>query len=491
MKIITSSLLAIALVLALPFAVHAGESPSDASTESATVPVERATIGGTLETKGVLVPAKYKHAKIEFDAYRGKLEIVESVPEGRVVKGQTLVRFEDKDYKKQLAAAERGLEVKRLGLEKAERLHELGKASLAIKRDEVVRAKRLSDEALERFVAVERKLREEDYAYSFKGRRISIENMREELAQLEKMYTEDDLTEETEEIVLKRNRRNMERMLDSFERYRKRHDYNAKRSVDREFNRLGIAARKAAASLDKLQATTPLDQKTAELNLVSARESVTSAEEGLAKLKADGEKFSVKAPIGGYAVRGTFSGGAWKGLGNDEGYKAGKTMKAGQVPYTIVDESVMRVHTSIKESDLTALEVGGKAKVTTVLTGEDELDATVGSVARYGSGGNYKVVLRVKGEDSRLRAGLGCKAVLDRADVEPVLCVPKAAVRKDKSGTFVFDAAGKAIAVKTGTSDKERVEITEGVEEGQQVLAKAPEPVTEKPEEVKEEAAGK
>lgn len=469
------TIVCIAAVLALvatPLAAE--EAPKSAESAPTTVKVTRGPLGGTIDAKGVLVPATYERVKIEFEAYRGKLEIAESAPEGRVVKGQTLVRFDDADYKRALEAAERGLEIQRIGLEKAERLNKLSKASQALKRDETKRALRFAEEAMTRFVEVERKLKLEDQAYVISGRRISIKNMREELAQLETMYTEDDLTEETEEIVLKRNRRNMERMLESFERWKKRQDYRNKLSLEREHESLELSLRKAKASFERLEATEGLDRKKAELDLANAREGLRKAEEGFEKLQKDGENFTLKAPIAGMAVRGTFAGGSWKGLGNDEAYEAGAAMKAGMTPYTIVDESVMRMRTSVKEADLPAVKAGAKATIKTALTGDDELDAEVGSVARYGSGGSYLVVLRVNTKDARLRAGLGASATIERHDPKVVLYVPKSCVKADKAGTFVFKADGTKVKVKTGKSAGDRVEIVEGVDEGTELLASPP-----------------
>ncbi|MDF1701111.1 MAG: hypothetical protein P1V36_08130 [Planctomycetota bacterium] len=465
---------AAAALLCLPTMLGAEEAPAAKESAPATVTVKRGPLGGVIKAKGVLVPASYERVTIEFEAYRGKLEILEVAPEGRVVKGQTLVRFDDTDYKKMLVAQERGLELKRLGLERAQRLHELGKASIAIKRDESLRAKRLADEALDRFVEVERKLKEQDAAHRIAGQRISIQNMREELAQLESMYTEDDLTEETEEIVLKRNRRNMERMLSSFERYKTRHEYGTKLGLEREFESLRIAVRKATSSLDKLQATLPLDKKKAELELAAAQEGFAKAEEGLAELRGDAEAFTLKAPMAGTAVRGTFAGGAWKGLGNPEAYGAGEAMKVGQSPYTILDESVMRVHTSVKEADLASVKAGASASIKTSLTAKDALECEVATVARYGAGGSYKVILRVKAEDKRLRAGLGCSVEITRDAPEAVLSIPKSCILSEGGKQYVFPVGGEKTEIKTGESAGARVEVVEGLSAGEKLLATPP-----------------
>ncbi len=480
------TLVTTALILGLLVApLAAEEAPKSTESASTTVTVERGPLGGHVEVKGMLVPRDYERVKIDFEAYGGKLEIIEAAPEGRVVEGQTLIRFDDKDYKEQRHNAARGLEIRRIGVEKAGRLWDLSRRTSDIRRDEVMRALIHAKEALGRFIAVERKLKEEDAAYSKSGRQIGIQNMREELAQLETMYTEDDLTEETEEIVLKRNRRNMERMLESYERWAKRHDYGVELGLKREHESLELALRKAKAGFERLEATEELDRKKAELDYENAREGLRKAEENFAKLEGDADKFVLKAPMGGLAVRGSFSARGWQGLGNDEAYGPGETMKTGQTPYTIVDEAVMRIHTSVKEADLATIQVGAPASFTTALTGDDELEAEVGKVARYGSGGTYQVILRVKGEHPKLRAGLGCSANIERRGGKDVLHVPAGCLRKEKDGHVVFTPDGKAHEVKVGKRNNGRVEITDGVEAGQVLLASPP----AKPDPKKKDAA--
>ncbi|MDA1195188.1 MAG: hypothetical protein O2894_08375 [Planctomycetota bacterium] len=478
----TLSCLALCVGLILLPNVHAEEAGDKAKEAPELVTVVRGPLGATIEAKGTLVPVEHARITIEFEAYRGRIEIVESAPEGPVVKGQVLTRFDETEYREQLEVRARDIELRRIGLERAERLHEVGAEALALRRDEALRARRLADEALARFVEVERKLSEEDAKYNLEGRTLGIENTREELAQLEKMYTEDDLTEETEEIVLRRNRRNMERMIDAFERFRKRFDYDARVGLEREHEGLRLALRKAASGLDAVQATLALDLKKGEIDLDVARAQLREAEEGLQKLSGDADAFRLIAPIAGQAVRGSFDSGAWKGLGNDEAYEAGEKMNAGQVPWTIVNESAMRVHTSVKEDDLADVKAGGSASFTTALTGEDVLQAEVGFVARYGAGGNYQVILRVQSADERLRAGLGCTAKLARAAPEQVLSLPATCIKSEGGKHYAWTEDGTRVELRIGRKVDDRVEILEGLTAGTPVLAAPPAEKVEKTE---------
>ena len=73
------------------------------------------------------------------------------------------------------------------------------------------RAKRLADEDLDYFNKVDGPFNEQMAAFLVKSAENDLSYETEELKQLEKMYKADDLMEDTEEIILKRARDNVER----------------------------------------------------------------------------------------------------------------------------------------------------------------------------------------------------------------------------------------------------------------------------------------
>jgi multidrug resistance efflux pump len=469
-----------ALLLLAPW--HAPAWAGDGA--PATVVVKRGPLSAALDVEGTLVPEHHAQVAPKFEAYGGKLEILEAAPEGPVVKGQILLRLDDETYHREVRAKERDLAIARLDLERSEQAQarrkqgwDLGRGGWARALDDAVRRKKLADEALERFVDVERKLREEDARAELEGRRIALTNTQEELAQLEKMYKEDDMVEETEGIVLKRNRRHLERMLASFQRYKNRWEYDQTVKLPRELERLTTEAQRAAANLTWLQTTRPLEVKKAELELEKAREKADAAERALGKLRQDAGAFLLTAPMAGQAVRGRLEHGAWKDLGDDEAYEAGKTVRAGQVLYTVVDDGDLQVRTQVKEADLAEVRPGQPASVTTPLTGKEPLEAEVARVARYGTQGNYAVVLRLLASDGRLRTGLGCKAQIVRARGDDVLSVPVGCLRHEDGKDWVWRLGADGpvrTEVRVGHGLAGRAELVEGVSAGSVLLARPP-----------------
>jgi HlyD family secretion protein len=443
-----------------------------------TIQVKRGPLGATLTLKGTLEPLRAEGVAVEPEIYGGPFEIVETAAEGRVVAGQVLVRFDDKEYIKQLAERERGVQVARNRLARSEHDFKLGVREAAVAMDETIRKKQHADEALARYQQFERKTKTEEGALSIQGSRDNIKDQQEELEQLEKMYNEDDLTEETEEIVLNRARRSLERALKYFSFRKSRHDYNMEVLFPREEEQLLLNQRKAANALERLQTTQPLDLEKAEMDLAKARHDFGESVEALEKFRADREALSLKAPFAGFAVVGTFKDGAWGGLGGRETtLAAGEKVKRGQTLYTVVDEAALRVRTEIGEGDVLHIADGGPATVTCALTGKDPFEAVVESVSRYAAGGKHAVMLRVTSKDKRLRAGMACKAELPKANSPEVLSVPAGAILETGDAAYVFvrepDGNIRKAKVELGEKAAGRVELTSGVKAGE-VLLKTP-----------------
>ena len=131
--------------------------------------------------------------------------VVKAVPHGKKVqKGETLVQLDMSKIDEQLQDLEGTMQTNRLTLQLAESALELFKKTLPMDLESAARSKRISDEDLNYFLKVGRAFSEASAEFSLKNSQQSLEYAEEELKQLEKMYNADDLTEETEEIILKR-----------------------------------------------------------------------------------------------------------------------------------------------------------------------------------------------------------------------------------------------------------------------------------------------
>ncbi len=85
----------------------------------------------------------------------------------------------------------------------------------------------------------------------------------------------------------------------------------------------------------------------------------------------------------------------------------------------------------------------------------------------------FLVKIKIPNPDFRLRGGMFCRVKIPEQEKEDVLWIPKEALLVKAEKHIVFKVENnKAISqiVKLGISDGSRVEITEGLKEGEQVV---------------------
>ncbi len=92
--------------------------------------------------------------------------------------------------------------------------------------------------------------------------KVVLEYQQEELRQLEKMYKADDITEETEEIVLRRARDNVEQAKFMLEFAQLNHDHALKFDLPRKEEQVNEAAKRTALDWEKNKAAPPLGPAT-------------------------------------------------------------------------------------------------------------------------------------------------------------------------------------------------------------------------------------
>ncbi|MEO1983828.1 MAG: HlyD family secretion protein, partial [Fuerstiella sp.] len=137
--------------------------------------------------------------------------ITRLVPHGTTVsKGQNIVWFKSEDLDKELRKAETELRLSKLTLDDDEFAYKQFQETQRLDREAAERGKRKAQQDYDNFVKVDRQRQLKAAEFSLKGSTASLANAMEELKQLEQMYKEDDLTEESEEIVLKRAKQSVE-----------------------------------------------------------------------------------------------------------------------------------------------------------------------------------------------------------------------------------------------------------------------------------------
>ncbi len=229
----------------------------------------------------------------------------------KVSKGDVLVAFDAEDIDKKLTDARRTLAAGTLSLAQAELdLKNLVETS-PHKLESLHRAAKIAKEENIYFTQTRRKASEESAAEQLKRRKESLENEQEELKQLTQMYKADDLTEETEEIILTRQKD----AVVSAEFALRMETLDYKRSLEvtlpREAVTLSNNERDTAIALTKAELDIPraIELKTLELDGLKTTNS--RDKDALAKLEQDRRLFEIKAPAEGCFYHGPIENGRW------------------------------------------------------------------------------------------------------------------------------------------------------------------------------------
>lgn len=124
----------------------------------------------------------------------------------KVAKGDVLISFDTESIDKKLEDARRAAESAKYALAQAEEDTQLLQETAPQRLEAARIAAETAKEENTYFTQTRRKAREEAAAQELKRSEQILENQREELRQLAKMYAADDVTEETEEIILTRQK---------------------------------------------------------------------------------------------------------------------------------------------------------------------------------------------------------------------------------------------------------------------------------------------
>ena len=200
----------------------------------------------------------------------------------------------------------------------------------------------------------------------------------------------------------------------------------------------------------------------AEQSVALARADIKVADSQIADIELKLKRTSVTAPVAGLVSARTAKVGAI-------------ASGAGQPLFTVVANGDLELVADVSESDILKLKVDQTAKIklagsATELTGKVRLiSPTIDATTRLGA------VHVAIDDDKAARAGMygSAEIIVQTADG---LALPLTAVTTADDGTTarkVEDGIVKLVAVKTGIEDGGFVQITEGLSEGDDVVAKA------------------
>lgn len=371
-KPLLAGLLSVGFCLLINGLVQAAEDPDSDSDAKPAKPQETKIIG-VIEAAGA--------EEISADTEQiESLKIKRLVAHGtEVSKGQNVVWFETDEIDKKIKEAEIELRLSKLKLQDAEFGYQQFLMIQALDKAAAERTRKHAQQDYDNFVQIDRDRQKLSAEFNLKNSRASLENVMEELEQLEQMYTEDDLTEQSEEIVLKRAKRAVESAqfrLDGTEIQSERTvNQGIPRSVAQQDESLARAQLAHQTSMQGLDSA----RRQRDIELSRQRDKLKEQEEKLAELRQERKRAVLVASIDGIVLHGKLNRG--KLSAKPSTVKAGSKVTPSQVLATVVNPKKLRIRVDLEEKYLAKVTVGTNFKVTLKAFPDFETVGTVKSVS--------------------------------------------------------------------------------------------------------------
>ncbi|HMO14631.1 MAG TPA: HlyD family efflux transporter periplasmic adaptor subunit [Pirellulaceae bacterium] len=442
--------------------------------------VTRGLFNIDIEVAGVIESRRVNEISIRTHSWSA-LEIDAILDQGvNVKKGDMLVRFKTDELVEAIDDLKYECELARFDLNTLEL--ELAENSQTLEMDQQLSERSLSraEEDFEYFVNVERPLSEKSARDSVKNSQWSVENAQDELEQLRLMYTEDELVEASEAIVLKR----AERQLEQAKNWLERAEISLKRTLETDLPR---SFETRQNDLDRLRlqhiktrSARPISLERQKVAVERATFALNRKLEKLNKLKQDLDMMTVVAPVDGVLYHGKCNRGKWSASGSGNGQlKVGDAVTRGTVILSIVDTSDVFIRCDLDEQHLGSLTEGMKGKATLTGFPDRKAEVSVESVNYIPvSDGRFDCKIKIE-QSANLMPGLNCKIKLRVFEDKNALSLPSSSVfTDDETEYYVYRvrqaSAPQRVVVQIGKSHDGRTQISSGVAAGDRVLQEKP-----------------
>jgi HlyD family secretion protein len=453
----------------------------------ATVKVERGPLTASTTIRGIVEGSKSTEVSVRPKTWSGQLIVETAVEYGAPVKlGEPLVAFETEKLLTALRDAKEERELALLSIKQAELEVPLLRKQLPLDQELAEREFKQQTEDLKRFLEVEKPMSVESAEQSLKSSKFYLDSSKEELKQLQKMYRDKDLTEETEQMILKRYQHGVEQS----EFFYRQAKLQTERTLNIEIPRRELSAKtsfaKAELGLSRARELFPLQMKQKELALEKLRYDEARAKEKLADLEKDLALMTVKSPADGLAYHGRYIRGQWVTPSSPNGpaLMRGNAVNPGEVIFTVISKGRLVLRGEIDEKEFASLKVGQVARIAAVASPDKKQPGRVQRIAAVPQGGRFEVRIEFDDEaPAGLVPGMSGTARVITAKKEATLFVPNSAVFEDAETetSYVWvpvkaDKAAKPVkkTVTTGIVVGEKTEILTGLVEGDEILPNKP-----------------
>ncbi|MCP4846623.1 MAG: hypothetical protein GY899_01580 [Verrucomicrobiaceae bacterium] len=405
----------------------------------------------------------------------GDMTVLSALPHGaRVKKGDKLITIDTEKLERAIQEVELAEPAAKLALRIAEAevaaLEQTTPKQLAAAR----RSKSISEENWKYYESTGHPEALRAAKKSIQFAQQGYEYSKEEYEQLKKMYEADDLTEETEEIVLRRAKNSFERATENLRLAKMRIDRDIKINLPRQkdSNRSGAEAADLNFAYTIQSLPRVLEQK--RYALEKAKRDRTKALRTLKNLKADLASFDVRSPVDGILYYGLSRRGSWiTAPAISKKLIPGGKLAPREVFITVAETGFLSLTAAVPEEKLGYLKPGLPATAVPISNPGMKINAEITNVnyipgnfsARF-SAGNEKTPT-----NRRLFPGMKAKVKVTAAKHENVITVPNNLIHGN-SVWILVDGKKQRRAVKKGATDGKVTVILKGLNEGDKVTTK-------------------
>lgn len=431
--------------------------------------------------KLVLKPEEWGSFKVESAAKHGTM----------VREGESILRFQTKDFKEKVDSSTLSFELSKLSLKLADESVKTLEVTTPLDLADAEESALHTEDDYQYFKKVTEPMAIKMEEFQLKSSIQRLEAAEEELNQLQKMYDADDLTEETEEIVLKRAKQSVEVARFFNEMAQLSHDRSIETTLPRRSKREKLSLERALLRRDRSRLTLPVNLKEKKISLAKQQVAYNKMKKELDDLKADRKLLEVSAPKEGLLFYGDVIDGklstaaAYKKLLVEDG-----TIPAKKVFMTIVDPQNLFVRLTIKEDQLHLVKEGQWVKITPTAFPDMRINGAISSVTRIpNASGAYSAEISIEEDElkkidaNQIVPTMTCKLKVQAYLNKEAITLPSTVVFRDELNEderFVYlpaaskDEKPKKQIVKVGKTSGKLIEILEGLEAGQKVLKKKP-----------------
>jgi HlyD family secretion protein len=454
------------------------EKRDDASQREATYRLQRGPLTISVTESGTI---KAREQLIIKNQVEGRTTIISLVPEGtRVREGDLLVQLDASSLEDQRDDQQIRVMNGEAAFVRARENLEVVKNKAASDVDKAELELRFAGEDLKKYVEGEfpQKVMEAEAKVTLAEEELS--RAREKLAWSRVLFDEKYLSQtelQADELAAKKAELDIElarsdlKLLESF-------------TYRRELAQLESDVRQNGMALERVRREASADTVQAEADLRAKESEYEQQKKKLAKIESQIEKTRINAPAAGLVVYATSAKATWRG--NVEPLDEGQQVHERQELIYLPTGSSFMADVKVHESSLKKISTGLPVKLTVDALPGQSFTGTVAKIAPLPDAQSiflnpdlkvYRTEVHIEGDGRDLRTGMSCRAEIVITRYEDTLFVPAQAVLRVKGKPTVYVRGGdgwEPRAVKTGLDNNRMVRVTEGLEEGDEVLLTPP-----------------